>query len=198
MFSLGSKPFECDMCGMKFRTSGHRKVHMVSHTRETNSAASKSKQKIDVTAETEKDETADNERFVRIVHTTTEPHQIMTQPTDEQNMNTITLSSDNNQITLNAHNADGAGLLALDENNQLVSNLQYLLENGLVTIQMEDVPECSTDQNGFVTANVDQNQMTEQLNAYASAIGNVITGTMDENDAQLNNCVVLRQAKSPR
>lgn len=35
MFDMtGSKPFRCPVCNQRFRTSGHRKAHLMSHIKE--------------------------------------------------------------------------------------------------------------------------------------------------------------------
>lgn len=135
----GSKPFKCNSCDLRFRTSGHRKVHLLTHMRE-HKDPSKIKPKhrkgaaiAEVAAELEKN--VDNEMNGE-----------SSQGAEYSNINSITIDANALADGITPHitfNADGTilnnnAMLSINESNQLVANLHFLLANGLVTIQTDD------------------------------------------------------------
>ena len=186
---------------MRFRTSGHRKVHMDTHMRDKNTPRlSKQKKVPSVPIDSEKPDNSQDDRIVQIIHTVPASQEILTQPLiNNQNLNTITINPD--QITFNPDGtviSDQSGLLSMSENNQLVANLQYLLANGLVTIQTDDtlgtLPPVNVVENNFLEmSDVQklQEQTSETQVIFTSDIANNMSTVTDTNNYQMNNCMVL-------
>ncbi|XP_016842062.1 zinc finger protein 236 isoform X1 [Nasonia vitripennis] len=133
----GAKPFKCSICDMQFRTSGHRKVHEMSHMRESKPIDQPTliDGSLDSVNTVESAESPTDTRIVQIVHTVPVHQQL-----EQQNANLFNFNSNN--ITINPQQVsfsmdDGSSLLSLNENNQLVANLDFLLANGLVNISSE-------------------------------------------------------------
>nr|XP_033206407.1 zinc finger protein 91-like isoform X1 [Bombus vancouverensis nearcticus] len=149
----GSKPFRCPICDSRFRTSGHRKVHLLKHAREHKDNPKRKQRhlKVAVIAEVATDlekcdgkeekmnnfepkqQIAQEQQLSQAVAGLTshlEAYSIETAASclsDQINFDTEGIVSNNNQT-----------IVSINENNQLVTNLHFLLTNGLVTIQTEE------------------------------------------------------------
>ncbi|XP_076757858.1 uncharacterized protein LOC143427530 [Xylocopa sonorina] len=148
----GSKPFRCPICDSRFRTSGHRKVHLLKHAREYKDNLKRKPKHFkiaaiaEVVADLEKcdGKTEEMNSFVtkqqlpqeQLSQTATglpshfETYSIETAASclsDQINFDPDGIVSNNNQT-----------IVSLNESNQLVTNLHFLLTNGLVTIQTEE------------------------------------------------------------
>lgn len=140
----GSKPFRCSMCDLRFRTSGHRKVHQLTHMREQKGGAKRKPKQLKVAAianaVAEMEKTVANS--VDITVENEEPTVVEQSVTEYQNLDTITLDASGvtDQITFNADGTilNNNSMLSINESNQLVANLHFLLANGLVTIQADE------------------------------------------------------------
>ncbi|XP_012282703.1 zinc finger protein 236 [Orussus abietinus] len=143
----GSKPFRCPLCDLRFRTSGHRKVHVLTHMREHKGGPKRKPKQLKVAAiagvaaELEKTvESGSNgsTQVLSVVPQVSQVAQIAEYPSLESI--TIDASSLTDQLTLNGDGTilNNNALLSVNESNQLVANLQFLLANGLVTIQAEE------------------------------------------------------------
>ncbi|XP_046466966.1 zinc finger protein 236 isoform X1 [Neodiprion pinetum] len=154
----GSKPFKCPTCDLRFRTSGHRKVHLLTHMRE-HKDPSKPKPKVRKIAAIA-GVAAELERSVgnNVNAEATGPH-----AEEYGNIDSITIETNALTENITPHitfNADGTilnnnAMLSLNESNELVANLHFLLAHGLVTIQSDDpmlqqMPDAETNviQNG--------------------------------------------------
>jgi len=156
MLLLGSKPFKCPVCDLRFRTSGHKKVHMLKHARE-HKGGTKRKPKhskiaavAEAAASLEKigNSSLDNASTTTTTTTTAmindeaAPSQNLDYSALEQTVNLDTAVHLPNQIAFNHADAttilNNNSMLSVNENNELVANLQFLLANGLVTIQTDD------------------------------------------------------------
>ncbi|XP_070530317.1 zinc finger protein 236 isoform X2 [Cardiocondyla obscurior] len=156
----GSKPFKCPVCDLRFRTSGHKKVHMLKHAREHKGGTKRKPKHSKVAAVAEAAaslEKIGNGSLDNVSTTTTmtspsiineiAPSQNLHYPRLEQTVNLGTTVQLPNQISFNHADATTAttttifnnnSMLSMNENNELVANLQFLLANGLVTIQTDD------------------------------------------------------------
>ncbi|XP_070154186.1 zinc finger protein 236 isoform X1 [Polyergus mexicanus] len=154
----GSKPFKCPMCDLRFRTSGHKKVHMQKHAREHKGSAKRKPkhQKIAAVAEVAASlENIGNSSLDHASRTTTAAAVINgSEVAPSQNLNYSSLEHNEmnfsgavhlpNQIAFNHTDAttttilNNNSMLSLNDSNELVANLQFLLANGLVTIQTDD------------------------------------------------------------
>lgn len=154
---VGSKPFKCPVCDLRFRTSGHKKVHMLKHARE-HKGGTKRKPKhskiaavAEAAASLEKVGNNSLENASTTMTTTptmlndeVAPSQNLDYPALEQTVNLDTTIHLPNQIAFNHADAttttilNNNSMLSVNENNELVANLQFLLANGLVTIQTDD------------------------------------------------------------
>ncbi|XP_011685117.1 PREDICTED: zinc finger protein 236-like isoform X2 [Wasmannia auropunctata] len=152
----GSKPFKCPVCDLRFRTSGHKKVHMLKHAREHKGGAKRKPKhsKIAAVAEAaaslEKIVSLDNMSMTTtttataaVINDEAAPSQPLDYPALEQTVNLDTAVHLPNQIAFNHADATSTilnnnSILSVNENNELVANLQFLLANGLVTIQTDD------------------------------------------------------------
>ncbi|XP_011870843.1 PREDICTED: zinc finger protein 236-like isoform X3 [Vollenhovia emeryi] len=159
----GSKPFKCPVCDLRFRTSGHKKVHMQKHVREHKGGAKRKPKHSKIAAVAEAAASLEkvghsslNDASTTTTTTTTTmtnpamlndeaaPSQSLDYPALEQTMNLGATVHLPNQIAFNHADATTAtilnnnSLLSVNENNELVANLHFLLANGLVTIQTDD------------------------------------------------------------
>lgn len=140
---LGSKPFRCPVCDMRFRTSGHRKVHLLSHVREQkeNKPRKPKQRKIAAIASV----VADVENAIESIATEDRVQDSPQEETEFSNVDTVTIDASalTDQITFNPDGTvlNNNSVLSVSESNQLVANLHFLLANGLMTIQPD----------GFVT-----------------------------------------------
>ncbi|XP_043269553.1 zinc finger protein 236-like isoform X2 [Venturia canescens] len=155
----GSKPFRCPMCDLRFRTSGHRKVHELTHTRDPNMVTKRKSKQMKVSAIAEVVAEVEKTVVKSANLSTTNEH---TNETNYPNLDTIAIGASGltNHITFNP---DGTiltndSMLSINESNQLVANLHFLLANGLVTIQTDDVllPQATLNAN----VNVPQNHVS--------------------------------------
>lgn len=155
---LGSKPFKCPVCDLRFRTSGHKKVHMLKHAREHKGGTKRRPKHSKVAAVAEAaaslekvgNNSLDNASTMTMTTTPTmikdevTPSQNLDYPALEQTVNLDTTIHLPNQIAFNHTDAttttilNNNSMLSVNENNELVANLQFLLANGLVTIQTDD------------------------------------------------------------
>ncbi|XP_046816981.1 zinc finger protein 236-like isoform X1 [Vespa crabro] len=144
----GSKPFRCSICDLRFRTSGHRKVHLLKHVRQHKGTTKRKQKHMKVSAVTEA--TLDLEKSIEgVVHLVTTDNDVSTSSNvDYSNLDTISIDTNNlvNQINLNndAMILNNNSIVSLNENNQLVANLHFLLANGFVTIQTDDTSPSPT------------------------------------------------------
>ena len=149
----GSKPYKCLVCDLRFRTSGHKKVHMLKHAREHKGGAKRKPKNSKVAAVAEAaasleklgNSSLDNESTTMtttIISDEAAPSQNLNYPTLEQTVNLGTAVHLPNQIAFNHTDTttilNNNSILSVNENNELVANLQFLLANGLVTFQTDD------------------------------------------------------------
>ncbi|XP_033335108.2 uncharacterized protein LOC117225553 isoform X1 [Megalopta genalis] len=153
----GSKPFKCPVCDSRFRTSGHRKVHLLKHAREHKGTFKRKQKHLKVAAIAEVAMAAnigkpDDARQQKVCSYGEEQEQhnhhyeqaSQTTNTEYSNLQAInvetTASCLTDQITFESETSvpNNNSILSLNEGNQLVANLHFLLANGLVTIQTEE------------------------------------------------------------
>ncbi|XP_077266139.1 uncharacterized protein LOC143899615 isoform X1 [Temnothorax americanus] len=225
----GSKPFKCPVCDLRFRTSGHKKVHMRKHAREFMSLMGGTKRKpkhskiaavVEAAASLEKVGNSSLDNASTIMTTTpttineTASSQNLDYPALEQTVNLGTTVHLPNQIAFDHADATTAtilnnnSMLSVNENNELVANLQFLLANGLVTIQTDDILLTQPATNGSDTTGVGVPTNVIELvnpdpfqeacdlgNADRMVITNQVlteTATADTSNAtvtQINNCM---------
>lgn len=205
---LGDKPFKCDMCDARFRTSGHRKVHMISHTRHNGASACGSPN----------EPSSSPNSTTQIMLTSglvQNQHQIENEIIAnnqnqydnlaiDQTLNTITLNSVNDQITFNTDGAilnDSTGILSMNDNNQLVANLQYFLTNGLLSVRVDDstinaqspVSSVEIDPGDFadINTNIAQKQIADSQIVFTSKTLNPNSVITNVGNFDLENCMVL-------
>jgi hypothetical protein len=226
LFSTDERSFQCPLCDMTFRTPGQRNMHVSSHKQDSNPSV------VNIQPEVHPDVMADvmsnvmtnvmtdvaapkpndpkEDQIVRIVHTAPVIQPLLGQQTDghqsiDVNASLGALGGD--QIAFNpdgAVSSDSNGFLALNENNQLVANLQFLLANGLVTIQTEDpalasqlpLTSSSCAQNDFLATSVVQ-KVQDQANdlqvIFAADMPDAVVPPLtNEDDFQLNDNMVLQ------
>lgn len=163
----GSKPFRCPMCDLRFRTSGHRKVHELTHTRDPKTATKRKSKQMKVSAIAEV--VAEVEKTVE---KSAQPSTISEQTSEPSfsNLETITMGAGGmtNHITFNPDGTilNNDSMLSINESNQFVANLHFLLANGLVTIQADDVLLPATTLNSDL--NIPQND-TSPVNILSPA-----------------------------
>lgn len=135
----GSKPFKCHICQLRFRTSGHRKVHMVTHTREKKEKRKGTNTKSQIVAEADVESAQIN---ASITETPSVTQTNINEPTEYPNLDTITIDTTGiaDQLTFNPDGTiiNNNAVLSVNESNQLVANLHFLIANGLVTLQADD------------------------------------------------------------
>ncbi|XP_043265068.1 zinc finger protein 236-like [Colletes gigas] len=149
----GSKPFKCPVCDSRFRTSGHRKVHLLKHAREHKGSPKRKQRhmKVAAIAEVVADITKCNDTGEEKMNSFAQEQQLQheqlaqTATTDYPHLETISVDTATaclaDQITFDADGTaiqNGNPVLSVTEGNQLVANLNFLLANGLVTIQTEE------------------------------------------------------------
>uniref|UniRef100_A0A0C9RGS6 ZNF236_3 protein n=1 Tax=Fopius arisanus TaxID=64838 RepID=A0A0C9RGS6_9HYME len=181
----GSKPFKCPICDQRFRTSGHRKVHLVTHTRNSDGPRRRGRQKKNQNSETSVESD---------VNVKDHPEINNVEPTgDYQNIDTITIDATGipEQLTFNPDGTiNDNSVLSVNDSNQLVANLQFLLSSGLVTIQ--------TDESALLQLN-DGNMGPENLMGQGTNLmsDNLMLSTQldihgdQEPQLQLDNCMTL-------
>ncbi|KAL2728129.1 LOW QUALITY PROTEIN: zinc finger protein 236-like isoform X1 [Vespula maculifrons] len=131
-----------DICDLRFRTSGHRKVHLLKHVRQHKGITKRKQKHMKVSAVAEA--SLDLEKSVEsVVHLVTTDNDVSTSSNvDYSNLDAISIDTNNlvNQINLNSDTMilNNNSIVSLNENNQLVANLHFLLANGFVTIQTDD------------------------------------------------------------
>lgn len=155
----GSKPFKCPICDSRFRTSGHRKVHLLKHAREYKDNPKRKQKHLKVTAIAEVAANLEKcDRKEKEVNNFDAKQQLSQEQlsqtglishldaysietaasclSDQINFDAEGVASNNNQT-----------IVSINENNHLVTNLHFLLTNGLVTIQTEEslLPQSSND-----------------------------------------------------
>ncbi|XP_012059016.1 PREDICTED: zinc finger protein 236-like [Atta cephalotes] len=219
----GSKPYKCLVCDLRFRTSGHKKVHMLKHAREHKGGAKRKPKNSKVAAVAEAaasleklgNSSLDNvstTMTTTIISDEAAPSQNLNYPTLEQTVNLGTAVHLPNQIAFNHTDTttilNNNSILSVNENNELVANLQFLLANGLVTFQTDDtlLTQSTTNSSDATGAGIPTN-MIELVNPdpfqEACNLGNtnhvVITSqvsaettTADTSNTaviQMNNCM---------
>ncbi|XP_020281961.1 zinc finger protein 236-like isoform X2 [Pseudomyrmex gracilis] len=157
----GSKPFKCPICDMRFRTSGHKKVHMLKHAREHKGGTKRKPKHVKYAAVAEA--AASFEKFdnsspnctateTATATTTTTATTVMSETAPTQNLDYSSVEHTVNNLDTAVHLPDqitfnqpegttllnNNSVLSVNENNELVTNLQFLLANGFVTIQTDD------------------------------------------------------------
>nr|XP_012214852.1 PREDICTED: zinc finger protein 236-like isoform X1 [Linepithema humile] len=160
---IGFKPFKCPVCDLRFRTSGHKKVHMVKHAREHKSGAKRKPKHLKVAAVAEAVaslEKVDNNPLnsttpmttattTTVINDAAASSQNLDYPALEHTVNLDSAVHLPNQIAFNyadpattaattATILNNNSMLSVNDSNELVANLQFLLANGLVTIQTDD------------------------------------------------------------
>lgn len=135
-FILGSKPFKCPICDMRFRTSGHRKVHLLSHEKEHKEKTRKRKTEAIASV------VADVENAIETTVIERDDSNSLQETEDQSsNIDTVTIDASalTNQITFNPDGTivNNNSVLSVSESNQLVANLHFLLANGLISIQSD-------------------------------------------------------------
>ncbi|XP_032680584.1 zinc finger protein 236-like isoform X2 [Odontomachus brunneus] len=182
----GSKPFKCLMCDLRFRTSGHKKVHMLKHVREHKGGAKRKPKHLKVAAVAEAAaslENVDSGNSLNTSMTTTATTAATAMTTVISDETAAAVSQQNhlgystldtsvnldasaavlpNQITFNQTDTttilNNNAMLSVNESNEFVANLQFLLANGLVTIQTDDSlltqSTSDSDNAGVVPTNV--------------------------------------------
>ncbi|XP_017879983.1 zinc finger protein 236-like isoform X2 [Ceratina calcarata] len=178
----GSKPFRCPFCDSRFRTSGHRKVHLLKHTREhkDNPKRKPKHMKVAAVAQVAADlekcnsevERKENEEANRLET----KHQLLqitetatgigpdfgtfnieaTAPclTDQINLDADGIVSSNDQT-----------IVSIGESNQLVTNLHFLLTDGLVAIHTEESLPPQSIGNRCEALNPNTESTNEKMNA---------------------------------
>ncbi|XP_011055241.1 PREDICTED: zinc finger protein 236-like isoform X2 [Acromyrmex echinatior] len=147
----GSKPYKCLVCDLRFRTSGHKKVHMLKHAREHKGGVKRKPKHSKIAAVAEAaasleklgNSSLDNATTTTaIINDEAAPSQNLNYSTLEQTVNLGTAVHLPNQIAFNHTDTttilNNNSILSVNENNELVANLQFLLANGLVTFQTDD------------------------------------------------------------
>lgn len=213
----GSKPFKCPVCDLRFRTSGHKKVHMQKHAREKGGAKRKSKhQKVAAVAEAAASlESIDSLDTSRTMTTTVinsdeiVPSQNLDySPLEHTEMNLSDTNHLPNQIAFNHTDAttilNNNSMLSLNDSNELVANLQFLLANGLVTIQTDDtmlttqptannVAEVPTNMIELVSTNPFQEACTldntNQIVITSQVPSETTTANANDTIIQMNDCL---------
>ncbi|XP_063975021.1 zinc finger protein 236-like isoform X2 [Diachasmimorpha longicaudata] len=202
----GSKPFKCPICDQRFRTSGHRKVHMVTHTKSTGDNGGKRRGRQKKNPKVEVPEEPEETSVKVSTGAQLEP--------DYPNLDTITIDTSGigDQLTFNADGTivNNNSVLSVNESNQLVANLQFLLSSGLVTIQTDEsallhLNDGNISQDNLI--NQDANLIPQETNLL-SQNGNLISESLEvndnlmlstqleipgaqENQLQLDNCMTL-------
>lgn len=166
----GSKPFKCPVCDQRFRTSGHRKVHLISHTKngkQSNRRKSRKKAEDVDTIVDNIDNIVDNPKPVESIS-----NQVVLnnqQNTEYPNIDTITIDTTGigDQLTFNPDGTivNNNSVLSVNESNQLVANLHFLLSNGLVTIQTDEAALLQLNEGNMNQENLiqDSNLMGDNL-----------------------------------
>ncbi|XP_044599471.1 zinc finger protein 236-like isoform X2 [Cotesia glomerata] len=185
----GSKPFKCSFCDLQFRTSGHRKVHLLTHMRDDKNSG-KRKQKsgkiqvipeVKIEGERELEESLVDNQFA--------------------NLDTITIDATGlaEQLTFNPDGTilNNNSMLSVNESNQLVANLHFLIANGLVTIQTEEniLPLANNSNEGNnVSISVNNNSNGENQGANLEGSNLVIAqvNSLNSNSERFNDsCMTL-------
>lgn len=186
---------------MKFRTVGQRKIHLLSHVQEPSE-----------TEITEKENPTTREAIDQT--STLKPDKINHSNTKENtkaSSNKLELESipsvietshikdnqKNDSIEDESLKERETGFLTFTENDQLVTNLEfnYLLDNGFITIQSEDLVE-STDHLPTSTTSPPYDSAPQTNVQESSVTPNVVytepDSTITENNNDLENCVLLQ------
>lgn len=216
---------------MRFRTSGHKKVHMLKHAREHKGGTKRKPKHVkyaavaEAAASCEKfdnnspNRTATETTTTAIAATATTTTTVTNETAPTQNLDYSSVEHTVNldtavhlpdQITFNQSETttllNNNSVLSVNENNELVTNLQFLLANGFVTIQTDDTllsaqPATSTSDtsNTAVPTNViefvNPNPFQETCNLSDTnhvVITSQIPATTTANDAtviQMNDCM---------
>lgn len=184
---------------------------MLKHGRESKNGSKRKPKHLKVTAVAEAvaNLQVDNSS---VEHTTAEtqektvPQNINYPALDTINLDTAVLP---NQITFNADTTilNNNSMFSVNESNEFVANLQFLLANGLVTIQTDDalLTQATGSDINTVPANVielvDSNPFQEDCNlnntnhmVITSQVPTVTTAeTNDTTIIQMNNCIPIMQ-----
>lgn len=104
LFILGAKPFKCPHCELTFRTSGHRKSHMVSHFKDKSKSKRKSNYSLEteaITIENEQEELPPPTNPVEVINIQAEPCPEIQVPVSHEDiqLQLPTLLGQNIQIT---------------------------------------------------------------------------------------------------
>ncbi|XP_012134539.1 uncharacterized protein LOC100876151 [Megachile rotundata] len=161
----GSKPFRCPVCDSRFRTSGHRKVHLLKHVREHKERPKRKQKHMKVAAIAEI--AADLEKLGRTIGKTFESDQQLSRPLETISVEAtacltdqINFETDVDPNIVQSNNS----VMTTSEGNQLVTNLHFLLTNGLVTIQTdESLLSQSTINNAYNRSTVPTDSMCVPL-----------------------------------
>ncbi|KAK0082575.1 hypothetical protein PV325_010170 [Microctonus aethiopoides] len=220
----GSKPFKCLMCDLKFRTSGHRKVHLLTHMRENkNNDGNKMKKNKKIVGSINPSTILSSEINEKLIKNSTNitgnnetSSEInatnLNQTADYQNLDTITIDTTgiSDQLTFNPDGTilNNNSVLSVNESNQLVADLHFLIASGLVTIQTDETllpqlncPDTNINHDQAVTATttITETEVTRELvssNNLEETRNNLIIPTQIENiqrlqQQQLNDVMSL-------
>lgn len=203
------------MCDSRFRTSGHRKVHLLKHAREHKDNAKRKQKhlKVAVIAEVAADLEKCNEKgTVEMVDSFEGKQQQQLAEEEQQQLSqtvtgltsqleTYSIETATSCLTDQIHfDAEGIvsnndqTIVSINESNQLVTNLHFLLTNGLVTIQTEE-PLLSQTSASSTVNNINSHHRPVEVHPDAgcalSTSNSVVSDTTNEQQQQhTNNCLL--------
>lgn len=191
---LGSKPFKCPICEMRFRTSGHRKVHLLSHVKEhkENQTKKRKQRKTEAIASV----VADVENAIEsIVNVKVDSSPLAETEDQSSNVDTVTIDASalTDQITFNPDGTivNNNSVLSVSESNQLVANLHFLLANGLISIQPDGIIAIQESVlPGLANLQLDNSQEIVESNDSESIIITQDTNSFDLEQAGLLNAAL--------
>lgn len=200
-------PFECPTCCSTFPTEAHQKIHLLSHAEESNSSSS-----LTAADYANPEYSGGGDAIVHLVQTSAAAQPLVAALLDgsnissEQDSSILDLDSVHDQMNLDTGDPGALSeseFLGLGEDNQLVANLQFLLENGLVTIQTDDGSEefsgsspASDAPSDFVTTDGEKENYQTDTSPQVictDEMRDMMPGIEDANDFQLDDdCMALQ------
>ncbi|XP_066595918.1 zinc finger protein 236-like isoform X2 [Prorops nasuta] len=201
----GSKPFRCHVCDLRFRTSGHRKVHLSKHVREHKATLKRKPKQMKVAAIAEVAASLEKSMESPVEPTITDNEVL--QNVEYPNLDSITIDTSGltNQITFNTDGTivNNNSILSINESNQLVASLHFLLANGLVTIQADDtlLPQVQNSDTNIIQEEPRVNEFCQEaltvpcndINTNHVVITQVPTEPESDRQLQLNNCMAVME-----
>ena len=125
--AVGAKPFKCPVCEMRFRTSGHRKAHLMSHMKHV-TGNSKLPSQLTITARRSKqvpDQQQEQESELQNPATST-ASELVTETMTHITLDPATLSS-----LIPGEPFNSSLLTATADGNHIMGNFQLQLTDGL-------------------------------------------------------------------